>query len=221
MAASSTGMWIISTSNGMLESSRNLNGETEMATLIIGLLVFLGVHSSRLFAPGWRAEQIERRGEKTWKMVYALIAIAGLFLIIIGYGQARMDPVVLWNAPVWGRHLALVLTLPIFILVVAAYVPGNGLRSRLGHPMLAGVKIWALAHLLANGTLADVLLFGGFLAWAIACFAVFRRRDREAGVSRPAGTTRGNVITVATGLALWFVFVFYLHQWLIGVSPLP
>lgn len=192
-----------------------------MATLIIGLLIFLGIHSTRLFAPGWRAALIERRGETTWKMIYSLVAIAGLFLIVIGYGQARMDPVVLWNAPVWGRHLALVLTLPVFILVVAAYVPGNGLRSGLGHPMLAGVKIWALAHLLANGTLADVLLFGGFLAWAIACFAVFRRRDRAAAVSRPAGTTRGNVITVVAGLALWFVFVFYLHQWLIGVSPLP
>ncbi|MEX1198881.1 MAG: NnrU family protein [Pseudohongiellaceae bacterium] len=192
-----------------------------MATLIIGLLVFLGVHSSRLFAPGWRAAQIERRGEMTWKMVYSLIAIAGLILIVIGYGQARMDPVVLWNAPVWGRHLALVLTLPVFILVLAAYVPGNGLKSRLGHPMLAGVKVWALAHLLANGTLADVLLFGGFLAWAVACFAVFRRRDRAAGVSRPAGTTRGNVITVAAGLVLWYVFVFYLHLWLFGVSPLP
>jgi uncharacterized membrane protein len=205
----------------MLASSRNRNGETEMATLIIGLLIFLGVHSTRLFAPRWRATQIERRGEMTWKMVYSLIAIAGLLLIIMGYGQARMDPVMLWNPPVWGRHLSMVLTLPVFILVVAAYVPGNGLRARLGHPMLVGVKVWALAHLLANGTLADVLLFGGFLAWAVACFAVFRRRDRAAGVSRAAGTTRGNVITVVVGLALWYVFVFYLHLWLIGVSPLP
>lgn len=192
-----------------------------MTTLIIGLLVFLGVHSTRLFAPGWRAKQIERRGETTWKMVYSLIAIAGLVLIIMGYGQARVDPIILWNPPVWGRHLSLILTLPVFVLVVAAYVPRNGLRARLGHPMLAGVKVWALAHLLANGTLADVLLFGGFLAWSIACFAVFRRRDRAAGVSRPAGTTRGNVITVVLGLLLWLAFTFYLHQWLIGVSPLP
>jgi len=192
-----------------------------MATLIIGLLVFLGVHSSRLLAPEWRQAQVEQRGELVWKTVYSLIALSGLVLIVIGYGEARMNPVFLWNPPVWTRHLALLLTLPVFVLVAAAYVPGNGLRSRLGHPMVVGVKVWALAHLLANGTLADVLLFGGFLAWSVACFAVFRRRDRAAGVSRPAGTTRGNVITIAIGLLLWYGFAVYLHQWLIGVSPLP
>lgn len=191
-----------------------------MATLIIGLLVFLGVHSSRLFAPDWRQEQIARRGEMTWKTVYSLMAIAGLILIIIGYGEARTEPVFLWNPPVWTQYLAMVLTVPVFVLVVAAYVPRNGFRARLGHPMLAGVKVWALAHLLSNGTLADLLLFGSFLAWSVACFAVFRRRDRATGVSRPAGTTRGNIITIVTGLLVWYGFVVYLHQWLIGVSPL-
>ncbi len=191
-----------------------------MAVLIIGLLVFLGVHSTRLFAPQWRAEQIEKRGEKTWKGVYALIAILGLVLIVIGYGEARMEPVFLWNPPLWTRHLSLVLNLPVFVLVAAAYVPANSLRVKLGHPMLAGVKVWALAHLLANGTLADLLLFGGFLAWSVACFAVFRRRDRAAGVSHAAGTLSGNAITVVSGLVLWVLFVFFLHEWLIGVSPI-
>lgn len=192
-----------------------------MATLIIGLVVFLGVHSARLLAPEWRAAQIAKRGEMSWKTVYALVALAGLVLIVIGYGQARMDPVFLWNPPVWTRHLALTLMIPVFILVVAAYVPANSIRAKLGHPMLAGVKLWAVAHLLANGTLADVLLFGLFLAWAIACFAVFRRRDRAAGVSHAAGRLPGNAITVVLGLAIWALFAFWLHQILFGVSPMP
>ncbi|MGM0631540.1 MAG: NnrU family protein [Pseudomonadota bacterium] len=191
-----------------------------MAVLIIGLLVFLGVHSTRLFAPQWRAAQIEKRGEKAWKGIYGLIAILGLVLIVIGYGEARMDPVFLWNPPLWTRHLSMVLTLPVFVLVAAAYVPANSLRVKLGHPMLVGVKVWALAHLLANGTLADLLLFGGFLAWSVACFAVFRRRDRAAGVSHAAGTLSGNAITVVSGLVAWVLFVLFLHEWLIGVSPI-
>ena len=192
-----------------------------MAILLIGLLVFLGVHSTRLFAPQWRASQIEKRGEMAWKGIYSLIAIAGLVLIVIGYGEARMQPVFLWNLPVWARHLSMLLTLPVFVLVAAAYVPANSLRARLGHPMLAGVKLWAVAHLLANGTLADLLLFGGFLAWAIPCFAVFRRRDRAAGVTHAAGTLSGNAITIVSGLVVWVLFVFFLHEWLIGVSPMP
>lgn len=192
-----------------------------MALLIIGLILFLGVHSTRLFAAEWREAQIRKRGLATWKGLYSVVALIGFVLIVIGYGQARLDPVVLWPAPTWGRHLALLLTLPVFVLVIAAYVPGNALKARLGHPMLLGVKFWALAHLLANGTLADLLLFGGFLAWAIPCFAVFRRRDRAAGVSYGTSSLRGNLYTVIAGLVVWYLFAFHLHQGLIGVSPLP
>lgn len=192
-----------------------------MALLVAGILIFLGVHSSRLLADGWRAQQIQRLGIKGWKAIYAVIALLGLVLIVIGYGQARMDPVWLWMPPVALRHLVLLLMVPAFILLVATYVPGNAIKAKLGHPMLAAVKIWALSHLLANGTLADILLFGSFLAWAIACFAVFRRRDRAAGKPVPQSNGKSTILTVVLGIVLWFVFAMYLHVWLFGVSPMP
>ncbi|MCC7313077.1 MAG: NnrU family protein, partial [Sulfuritalea sp.] len=121
--------------------------------LILGLVLFLGIHSVRIFANDWRDAQLARLGLLPWKGVYALISAVGLGLIIWGYGLARVDPVVLWLPPVWTRHLAALLTLPAFILLVAAYLPGSHIKAKIGHPMVAGVKIWALAHLLANGNL--------------------------------------------------------------------
>lgn len=191
-----------------------------MTLLIIGLIVFLGIHSCRMLAPDWRNRQVERLGTGGWKALFSVVALAGLVLIVMGYGQARMDPLVLWTPPAAMRHLALLLTVPAFVFLVAAYVPGNALRARLGHPMLIGVKTWAIAHLLANGTLADVLLFGSFLAWAVAGFAVSRRRDRAAGVAPGASSGGATVMAVVLGLVLWVVFMFQLHFWLIGVSPL-
>jgi len=192
-----------------------------MAMLILGLIIFLGVHSVRIFASDWRSAQMVRLGKGKWKALYALLSLIGLLLIVYGYAMARQDPVWLWFPPVWARHMALVLTIPAFILLAAAYVPGNAIRSRLGHPMLAGVKVWALSHLLANGTLADVLLFGSFLAWSIAGFAVFRRRDRAAGLVAEAGSWKGSLIAVGVGLLVWYLFAVYLHILLFGVSPLP
>jgi len=192
-----------------------------MVILIAGLLLFLGIHSSRLLASEWRSAQVARLGEKKWKLMVAAVSVLGFVLIVIGYGQARIDPAWLWYPPVWSRHLALLLTIPAFILVTAAYVPANGIRARLGHPMLAGVKLWAISHLLANGTLADALLFGSFLIWAIAGFAVFRRRDRIAGITAPAGSIKGTLITVVLGILIWYVFAVYLHVQLMGVNPLP
>jgi uncharacterized membrane protein len=190
-----------------------------MTVLILGLLIFLGVHSIRIFADDWRTRQIARHGESRWKAIYAAVAVVGLVLIVWGYGMARADPVVLWIPPLWGRHLAALLTLPAFILVAAAYVPNNHMRAALGHPMLAGTKLWALAHLLANGLLSGLILFGSFLVWAIADFAVSRRRDRATGVRRPPGTVRGDVIAVVIGTVIWFVFARYLHVMLIGTRP--
>ena len=151
-----------------------------MLLLILGLILFLGVHSTRLFAPEWRAKHIAAKGLMTWKGLYALVSIIGFVLIIYGYGQARLDPTWLWISPVWTRHLAALLTIPAFILLVATYIPGSCIKAKVGHPMLLGVKFWALAHLIANGSLADLLLFGGFLAWAVALFVVSRKRDRLA-----------------------------------------
>ena len=190
-----------------------------MTLLLLGLALFLGVHSTRIVADGWRTATIARVGEKPWKGIYSLLSIAGFVLLVIGYGAARQSPVVLFAPPVWTRHLAALLTIPAFVLLVAAYVPGNAIKRAIGHPMVAGVKVWALAHLLANGTLADVLLFGTFLAWAVLSFIAARRRDRAAGTTYPAGPGSRTAITVVVGLVAWAVFAFALHRPLIGVAP--
>jgi len=188
-----------------------------MTLLILGLIVFLGTHSVRIFAEDWRGRQIARLGAGGWKGVYSLVSAAGLASIVYGYGLARAEPVQLWLPPVWTRPVAGLLMLPAMILIVAAYAPVNHLRSALGHPMLAGVKIWAFAHLLANGTLADLLLFGGFLAWAALDFRAARRRDRAAAVARVPATAWGSVRAGVIGIAAWALFTFWLHGALIGV----
>ncbi|MEJ8835540.1 NnrU family protein [Ramlibacter sp. AN1133] len=192
-----------------------------MLTLVAGLLLFLGAHSVRVFAEGWRTATIASVGEKPWKGVYSLVSIAGFVLVVVGYGLARQSPVVLWpQPPVWTRHLAALLTLVAFVLVVAAYVPGNQLKAKLHHPMILGVKVWALAHLVANNTLADLVLFGGFLAWAVLDLRAARKRDRSLATVAAAGSASRTAIAVVVGLVAWAVFAFWLHRVLIGVSPM-
>ncbi len=190
-----------------------------MTWLILGLALFLGVHSVRIVADGWRAATLARVGEGVWKGLYALASLAGFALIVWGYDEARMAPVDLWFPPLWTRHLAALLTLPAFVLLVAAYVPGNHLKAALGHPMLAGTKLWALAHLASNGRLADLLLFGGFLVWSALCFRAARRRDRAAGLARPAASGARTALAIAAGVIAWAAFALYLHGALIGVRP--
>ena len=148
------------------------------------------------------------------------VALVPLAMLIWGFGLARQQPVQLWNPPIAMRHVAALLTLISFVLLAAAYVPGNGIKARLHHPMVLAVKVWALAHLLANGNLAHVLLFGSFLLWAIVDYASARRRDRAAGTRYPRGRAGATGITVFVGLAGWVVFAFWLHGMLIGISPL-
>jgi uncharacterized membrane protein len=190
-----------------------------MTLLILGLVIFLGVHSTRIFAEDWRSAQIARMGEKGWKAAYSVASIVGFVLLVWGYGQARLEPVPLWTPSIGLRHVATLLTVVSFVLLAAAYVPGNGIKARIGHPMVVGVKVWALSHLLANHTLADLLLFGGFLVWAVLCFRAARARDRAAGTTYPAGTLQGTLLTVAAGLVAWLVFAMWLHRVLIGVGP--
>ena len=190
-----------------------------MSMLIAGLVLFLGVHSSRVFADDARTAFIAAHGEKTWKGIFAVLSIVGFVLVFYGYGEARTAPVVLWTPPAWTRHAAALLTLPAFILLAAAYVPRNAIKARLGHPMLLGTKIWAAAHLLANGNVADVLLFGGFLVWATLCLRAAKARDRAAGTVYPAGGATPTVITVAVGIGAWAAFAFHLHAAWIGVRP--
>jgi uncharacterized membrane protein len=190
-----------------------------MTLLILGLIVFLGVHSVRIFADGWRTRMREKLGENAWKGLYSVLSIAGFVAIVYGYGQARLDATTLWLPPDWTRHLAALLTIPAFILIVAAYFPGNMIKAKLHHPMVQGVKLWALSHLLANGMLADLLLFGGFLVWSVASFAAARRRDNAAGTVYLHGHAGPTIAVVLVGLAAWAGFAFWAHAAWIGVRP--
>jgi uncharacterized membrane protein len=190
-----------------------------MSLLILGLVLFLGVHSTRIVADGFRTQMVGRLGLNGWKAVYSVLSLVGLVLIVYGYGAARQQPVVVYPTPGWTRHLAALLTLPSFILLVAAYVPGTRIKRAVGHPMVLGVKTWAFAHLLANGLLADVLLFGSFLAWAVLDYISARRRDRAAGTVYVAGPVSRDVIAVVAGVVAWVVFALWLHRPLIGVAP--
>jgi uncharacterized membrane protein len=190
-----------------------------MTILILGLVIFLGMHSIRIFADDSRTALRERFGVLGWKVGYSLISLLGFVLIVVGYGMARQQPVVLWVPPIPMRHIAALLTAIAFVLLAATYVPSNRIKSSLRHPMLLAVKIWALAHLLANGNLADIILFGSFLIWAILCFSASRRRDRAQATQYAAGTMGGTLATVVIGLVAWAAFAMGLHYALIGVRP--
>lgn len=192
-----------------------------MAALVLGLVLFLGLHSTRIFAEGWRTRTMESFGEREYKGLYSVLSIAGFVLLVWGYGLARQQPVILWNQPpVWTRHIAALLTLAAFVLVVAAYVPGNAIKAKLRHPMILGVKVWAFAHLIANNTLADLVLFGSFLLWAVLDYRAARRRERTLATVITQGPMSRTVIAVVAGIVAWAVFAMWGHRALIGVSPL-
>lgn len=190
-----------------------------MEFLIAGLVIFLGVHSVRIVADGWRTRALQRVGEAAYKGLYTVVSLLGFGLIIYGFGVARETPVVLWLPPMGMRHAASLFTVVAFVLLAAAYVPRNAIKARVHHPMVLAVKSWALGHLLANGMVAHVLLFGAFLVWAVLNFIAARRRDRAAGTQYPAGTVGGTLVAVAVGLVVWALFAFQLHGLLIGIRP--
>ena len=198
-----------------------------MTQLILGLILFLGAHSVRIWADGWRNQTIEAYGEKTFKGVYALVSILGFYLLVVGYGEARLQTVALWNPPIFTKHISLLLMLFSSILLMATYIPRNHFKMRLGHPMVLSVKVWALSHLLANGNLADLVLFGSFLIWAVLNFRSARARDR-AQVQNPDAIEdaplRPNLfatlIALFGGMVLWALITFVLHAKLVGVAPM-
>jgi uncharacterized membrane protein len=190
-----------------------------MSLLVVGLVLFLGIHSVSIVAPGWRDAQIRERGEATWKGLYSVLSVIALVLLIYGFGQARLAPIQLYTPPVALRHLALLLMLPVFPLFLAAYFPGR-IQRLARHPMLLSVKLWATAHLLANGTLADVLLFGGFLVWAIADRISVKRRAVPHKVPGAPPGPLNDIIALVGGLAVYALFLFWLHVRMVGVSPL-
>lgn len=191
-----------------------------MLVLCLGLIMFIGVHALKIFASKQREAFIASYGDNKWKAAYSLISLLGFALIIYGFGLSRVDPIFIWNPPLWTRHIAILFTLFAFILLAASGISGNHFSQKLGHPMYAGIKIWAFAHLIANGTLADILLFGSFLLWAVLGFVSSRKKDRKEGVTYPAATISKTGLTVVAGLLAWLVFAGFLHKLLIGVSPM-
>jgi uncharacterized membrane protein len=191
-----------------------------MAILVLGLLIFIGVHSIRIVAAPWRAAQIERFGPQAYRGTFAVLSALGFVLIVYGYGLSRRYPLPVWLPPFWMAHVTALFTAIAFIMIAAAYVPGNHFKRALGQPFVSGVALWAFAHLLANGTLNAIVLFAVFLVWALFELRGENRRDREAGVVYPPGQVSRDGIVVVVGLVAWAVFAFWLHGPLIGVRPL-
>jgi len=190
-----------------------------MLWLIIGLVTFLGIHSISIFAPAWRNSMIARVGALNWKGIYSVASIVTFVVLVHGCSLARQEPVVLYQPPAWMRHVAMLLMLPAFPLLLAAYFPGR-IKAKVQHPMLAATKTWALAHLLANGMLGDVLLFGGFLAWAVLDRISVGKRPVRAVPGAPPGRFNDAIVIVG-GLALYAIFVAWGHRALIGVPLMP
>lgn len=189
-----------------------------MTYLLLGMLLFFAAHSVRIVAEGWRNAQAVRLGEPVWKGIIGLISLAGFVLMVWGYGGTRAMPE-LWTPPAWTRQLASLLTLPAFVLLMAAYVPGTRIKAAVGHPMVVGVMLWAFAHLASNGRAGDFLLFGAFLAWAVIDYLSARSRDRQAGRRYVAGPWARDAIALVAGIAAWAWFARWGHVWLIGVEP--
>lgn len=191
-----------------------------MAILILGLVIFIGVHSIRVVAPSWRDAQIARFGVAGWRTAFAVLSLAGTVLTIYGYALARRTPLFVWSPPFWMPHVTALLTVVAFVLVVANFVPGTHIRRAVGHPLPGGIALWALGHLLANGTLNDLVLFGALFVWSVTLLIAGERRDRYAGAINPPGIVSRDGWAVVIGVAAWAIFVFYLHGPLIGVRPL-
>lgn len=190
-----------------------------MKLLLLGMIVFLGVHSVRIVAEGWRGRVVARIGEQRWKGLYALASAAGLVMIVWGFGLARAEPPALWPRPAWGAHACIALMLPAFILLLGPYLGNSHINAVVRHPMLLGTVLFGVAHLLANNRLADLLLFGGFAAWAAVGYASARARDRRAQRLPPAPVATHTLRQIAVGFALWAAFGSSLHRLLFGVSP--
>lgn len=191
-----------------------------MLLLVIGLTMFLGIHSVRMFAPQWRERFINERSEVAYKGLYSVLSLVGLVLLVIGYGQTRTAPQHLWFPPAAMSHIAALLMLFSLVLLAAAYVPGNRIKAAVAHPMVLGVKVWAFSHLLANGRLGDIILFGAFLLWAVLNYVRSRKADRANGVVHDsAKSIARDSITLVAGVGGWLVFAMWAHVRLIGVSP--
>lgn len=193
-----------------------------MLLLLLGIVIFLGIHLVPT-ATDLRAGIAARFGEGAYKVGFSLVSLIGLVLIVYGYHKLQMTPdknVVLWEPPAALRHVAVALMLPAMIFLVASLVPSR-IRTALKHPMLIAIKTWALAHLLANGDLASMILFGSFLAYAVYDRISVKRRNAGSPISVLPPKPINDVIVVAAGIALYAVLLFWAHQHLFGVAPIP
>jgi uncharacterized membrane protein len=189
-----------------------------MCLLIAGLAIFIGAHSIAIVSPCLRDSLRTRLGAGAWRAIYSVVSLIGFVLICKGFVLARLSPAVLYTPPAWLRYAAVILMVPVFPLVFASFLPGR-IRAAMKHPLLAGVKFWALAHLLSNGTLADVLLFGSFLAWAVIDRISLKRRPPQSLRAAPERPWN-DAAAVILGLAVYALFLFGAHRWLFGVAPL-
>ena len=189
-----------------------------MSLLILGLVVFFGTHAISIVAPFWRDRVVFMFGAARWRLFYAAFSLLGLLLIIKGFALTRQSPIILYVPQLWTHRVAAVLLLPVFPLLLATYLPGR-ISAATKHPTLVAVKLWAVAHLLANGTLADLLLFGGFLAWAVAVRISLKRRTPRAVTGLEPLPVHDWLATII-GLAIYAVVVAWAHQRFIGVAPL-
>ena len=187
-----------------------------MALLIAGLVLFLGIHSVQMIAPGFRQSVIENRGDNTWKGIYSIVSLAGLVLLVWGYGAARVSDAntFFYSGPGWLTHVVWILMAVAMIFFIASQLPAGRIKKALKNPMLISVKTWAIAHLLVNGDLAGILFFGSFLIWAVLLVINTNRR----GNPEPETISqRSDILAVVIGLVVWVVFALVLHEWLIGV----
>jgi uncharacterized membrane protein len=188
-----------------------------MSLLVIGIIVMIGIHLVPTF-PDVRERLIGQLGQNGYRLLFSVVSTLGLVLLI--YGFAKAPVVQVWSPPSWTRHIAMLLMLPVFVLLIAAYVPGQ-IKAKLRHPFLVAIKLWALAHLIANGDLASIILFGSFLAYAVFDRIMLKRRAAAGLVTDPeTGPARNDAIAVIGGLVLYVVFLVWLHPLLIGVPVL-
>ncbi len=191
-----------------------------MALLVLGIVLFLGLHLVRVVAPGLRSSMIARLGEGGWKGAYSIASIVALVILIYGFGQAR-DMTPIWTPPFWMSHITILLMLFALICLVASLLPAGHIAVRTKHPMVLSVKIWALAHLLSNGDGAAILLFAAFLAWGVILRISLKRRERAGEITpRPFVSAKYDLYAIVIGVIVWALIIWKLHAWIIGVSPL-
>jgi len=191
-----------------------------MTILVLGLIIFLGLHSTRIVSESGRERAIARLGEGPWKGIYSLLSAIGFVLIVWGFAEARATAPSLWTPLPGARHATILLMLISMVLLAAYLFKQSHITAAIHHPMIWSVAVFGVAHLIANGSAADAVLFGAFLAWAAADLVSSYARDRRNGVVYPEPNWNTTIGAIVVGLALWAVLAFWLHFWLFGVSPL-